>query len=124
MDPYRLGEMEERLARLIWENAPVRTGELTRLCEEAFSWKRTTTYTMLKRLCDRGLFANEGGTVVVRTTEADFRAAQGQRFLEETFGGSLPGFLAAFSRRQKLKEKDIAALKQLIDTYEEEPGDD
>lgn len=119
MEKYKLGEMENKFAELIWEKAPVATGELTRLCETAFAWKRTTTYTMLKRLCDRGIFANEGGTVVVKISKEEFQGAQGEQFIQETFGGSLPLFLAAFSRRKKLGDKEIAALKKLIEECEE-----
>lgn len=119
MEQYKLGEMEQKFADLIWESAPISTGELTRLCETAFDWKRTTTYTMLKRLCDRGIFANEGGTVVVRTGREDFLGAKGEQFIEDTFGGSLPRFLTAFSRRRRLGDKEIAELKKLIEEYEE-----
>lgn len=123
MERYKLGEMEQRFAELIWENAPVGSGELARLCEKAFGWKRTTTYTMLKRLCERKIFANESGTVVSLMSKEEFQAAQGEQFIQETFGGSLPRFLAAFSRRKKLDEKEIAALRQIIDEYEEERHD-
>ena len=120
MEQYKLGEMEQKFANLIWENAPVATGELVKLCEKEFQWKRTTTYTMLKRLCDRDLFANEEGTVVVRTSREDFQGAQGEQFLEENFEGSLPRFLVAFSRRKKLNDREIQELKSLIEAYEEE----
>lgn len=120
MEQFKLGEMERKFADLIWEKAPVATGELTKLCEAAFDWKRTTTYTMLKRLCERGIFANEGGTVVIKIAREDFLGAQGEQFIEDTFGGSLPQFLAAFSRRRKLKDREIAELKKLIEDYEEE----
>lgn len=119
MEQYKLGEMEQKFAELIWENAPVTTGALTKLCETAFQWKRTTTYTMLKRLCDRGIFANDSGTVVVRISREEFQGAQGEQFIQETFGGSLPRFLAAFSRRKKLSEKEIESLKKLIEEYEQ-----
>ncbi len=120
MEKYKLGEMEEKFAELIWKHAPIRSGELVRLCEEEFSWKRTTTYTMLKRLCERGLFANEEGMVVVRMSREDFQAARGERFIEENFGGSLPLFLTAFTRRKRLDEKEIQMLRELIERYEEE----
>ena len=119
MEAYKLGEMEEKFAELIWEHAPIRSGELTKLCQKAFDWKRTTTYTMLKRLCERGLFANEDGLVVVRMKREDFQAVRGEQFIEENFEGSLPLFLAAFTRRKKLGEKEIQMLKELIDNYEE-----
>lgn len=120
MEPYKLGEMEERFAELIWEHAPVRSGELTRLCEAAFSWKRTTTYTMLKRLCDRGLFANENGMVTVRMSREDFQSARGEQFIRENFEDSLPLFVAAFAKKRRLREEEIRMLKSLIDAYEEE----
>ncbi len=120
MEQYKLGEMEQKFADLIWENAPIGSGELTKLCEKAFTWKRTTTYTMLKRLCDRKIFANDNGTVTTLMSREEFRAAQGEQFINETFDGSLPRFLAAFSRRKKLSDKEILELKRLIDTYEEE----
>lgn len=120
MEQYKLGEMEQKFADLIWENAPIGSGDLTRLCEKAFAWKRTTTYTMLKRLCDRKIFENDNGTVTALMTKEEFRAAQGEQFINETFDGSLPRFLAAFSRRKKLSDKEILELKKMIDTYEEE----
>ncbi|MBQ7924676.1 MAG: BlaI/MecI/CopY family transcriptional regulator [Lachnospiraceae bacterium] len=120
MEPYKLGEMEQKFAELIWEQAPIGSGELTKLCEEAFCWKRTTTYTMLKRLCDRDLFANEKGTVVVKMTREEFQGLQGEQFINEHYEGSLPRFLAAFSKRKKISETEIAQLKRLIEEYEEE----
>ena len=120
MEKYKLGEMEEKFAELIWEKAPIRTGELTKLCQQAFDWKRTTTYTMLKRLCERGLFANEDGVVVICMKREDFQAARGEQFIEENFGGSLPMFLAAFTRRKKLGEQEIQMLREMIDSYEED----
>ncbi len=122
MQQYKLGEMEQKFADMIWEKEPVASGELVKLCEKAFDWKRTTTYTMLKRLCERGLFANENSTVRACMTREEFQAAQGEQFLEEKFGGSLPIFLAAFARRRKLNGKEVAQLKKMIEEYEE--GDD
>lgn len=119
MEPYKLGEMEQKFAELIWENAPIATGELTRLCETAFEWKRTTTYTMLKRLCERNLFENDHGTVRVLMSKEEFESARGEQFLEEHFDGSLPKFLAAFSRRKKLSSREVEELKKLIEAYEE-----
>lgn len=123
MEQYKLGEMEQKFAELLWNNAPIRSGELTKLCEAEFGWKRTTTYTMLKRLCERKIFSNENGTVVVLITHEDFQAAQGEQFINENFNGSLPRFLVAFSRRKKLNDREIMELKKLIDGYEEEPDD-
>lgn len=123
MEPYKLGEMEQKFADLIWEHAPIASGELVKLCEQAFDWKRTTTYTMLKRLCLRNLFENVNGTVQVKTTREDFQAAQGEQFLMENFDGSLPRFLTAFSRRKKLSGHEVAELRKLIEEYEEDEAD-
>lgn len=119
MEPYKLGDMEQRFAELIWAHEPVSSRVLTELCAEAFAWKRTTTYTMLKRLCDRKIFENKGGTVAALMSRQQFQDAQGEQFLNETFGGSLPQFLAAFSRRNKLSTKEIDALQRLIDEHKE-----
>lgn len=124
MHPYKLGEMEQRFAELIWEREPVASGELVRLCGSAFDWKRTTTYTMLKRLCQRGIFVNDNGMVRACMTREEFQAARGEQFLKDNFGGSLPVFLAAFSSRRKLSEKEVAELKKMIEEYEEERDDD
>lgn len=120
MEQYKLGEMEQKFADLIWANEPISTRELTRLCEETFCWKRTTTYTMLKRLCQRQLFCNDSGTVRALISSSDFKAAQGEQFLNDTFGGSLPQFLTAFTRRKPLSAKEVADIQRLIDEYKEE----
>ena len=117
MEIYKLGEMEKRLADLIWANAPMTSKKLTELCADAFGWKRTTTYTMLKRLCDRGIFANENGTIIVLMSKEDFTLAQSQNFINETFDGSLPMFLTLFSKNKTMKKEDIDRLQQLIDSY-------
>lgn len=120
MEAYKLGEMEARFADLIWEHAPIRSCELTKLCESQFDWKRTTTYTMLKRLCERGMFENERGMVQVKMTKEEFQSGQGRTFIEEHFDGSLPLFLTAFSRKNKLSREDVEKLQQMIDSYWEE----
>ena len=121
MEKYKLGEMEQKFADLIWENEPISSRRLTELCEKAFSWKRTTTYTMLKRLCERAIFQNESGTVTSLMSKSELGAAQGEQFLTETFDGSLPRFLAAFTRRKKLSEKEIKEIQKLIDDHREVP---
>lgn len=109
-----------KLADLIWSNAPLTTRALVLKCEEAFEWKRTTTYTMLKRLCERGLFENDNGTVIVTLSKNDFMAAQGEQFVNETFSGSLPKFLAAFTRRKKLSQQEISEIEALIKAHKED----
>jgi len=119
MEKYKLGEMEQKFADIIWDKAPIKTRDLIGICSEEFDWKRTTTYTMLKRLCDRGIFKNENGTVIVLMVKEKFLAEKGEEFLEESFEGSLPRFLTAFIRRKKISEKDIGEIQQLIDEYRE-----
>lgn len=116
MTEYRLGEVESRFAEIIWTNAPMTSRRLAELAQEALNWKRTTTYTVLKRLCDRGLFLNDGGTVTVLVSREDFYAHQSEQFVQETFGGSLPAFVAAFGSRKKLSEGEIDELQKLIDS--------
>lgn len=119
METYKLGEMEERFAELIWKYAPISSGELTKLAEDAFGWKRTTTYTMLKRLCQRNIFENDHGMVKILMTKEEFDSAKGTQFVEENFEGSLPKFIAAFSRKNKLNKNEIEELKKLIESYKE-----
>lgn len=119
MEQYKLGEMEQRFADLIWANEPVSSRTLTELCEQEFEWKRTTTYTMLRRLCSRDIFANQGGTVVALMSKQQFHDAQGEQFINESYGGSLPQFLAAFTRRNRLSSHEITELQRLIDEHKE-----
>lgn len=115
MDDYKLGVVERRFADLIWDNEPISSGELVKLCEGDLSWKKSTTYTVLKKLCARGIFRNEQGTVTSLLSRQEFAARQSQQFVDETFHGSLPAFLAAFSRRKKLSDEEVTQLQQLID---------
>ncbi len=115
MPDYKLGEVESRFADLIWRNEPISSRQLAQLADAALGWKRTTAYTILKRLCDRGLFRNEGGTVTSCVSRQEFYAVQSEKFVEETFAGSLPAFLAAFGSRKPLSQKDIDELQKLID---------
>lgn len=118
MEQFKLGEMEQRFADMIWREAPIASGQLAKRCGDEFGWKRTTAYTMLKRLCDRKLFANENGMVTVLMTREEFQAAQGEQFINDVFDGSLPRFLAAFSQRKKMSPKEVEALKKKIDEME------
>lgn len=115
MEDYKLGAIESRFADLIWQHAPLPSGELVKLCQQELSWKKSTTYTVLKKLCDRGLFRNEHGTVSAVLSREEFQALQSERFVEETFDGSLPAFLAAFTSRKKLSPEEAAQLQRLID---------
>ena len=117
---YRMGAAEMRFAEIIWANAPLPSGELVRLSAELLGWKKSTTYTVLRRLCDKGLFLNEDGAVTVMVDKAGYEESQSRGFVAESFGGSLPAFLAAFTARKKLTEKEIRELQKLIDEAREE----
>lgn len=120
MENTKLGTIESKFADMIWQNEPISTASLVRLCEKELDWKRTTTYTVLKRLSERGLFKNEKGTVTSLISKSDFYSMKTESFVNETFGGSLPAFLAAFTSRKKLSKEDIAEIRKLIDGYGEE----
>lgn len=115
MEDYSLGIVESRFADIVWENAPLSTAELVKLCEQELEWKRTTTYTVLKKLSGRGIFENRNGTVVVLMTKEEFYGRQSQSYVERSFQGSLPGFLAAFTSRRKLSREEIQKLQQIIE---------
>jgi predicted transcriptional regulator len=119
MNKYKLGEMEQRFADLIWLHEPIGSRKLSEVCTEVFEWKRTTTYTMLKRLCDRGIFQNYNGMVSSLMSKNEFGALQGEQFIDASFNGSLPQFIAAFTHHKKLSKKEILEIQQLIDHHKE-----
>lgn len=120
MDSTKLGAVEARFADIVWDNAPLGSGELVKLCAEHLEWKKSTTYTVLKKLCDRGLFQNKDGIVTVRTSRQEFQALQSRRFVEETFGGSLPAFIAAFASRKEISPRDLADIRKMLDEFGKE----
>jgi predicted transcriptional regulator len=122
MDYYKLGEQETRFADLIWDNAPINSTELVRLAAEVMDWKKSTTYTMLRRLCERGIFKNENALVAAVLTRDEFFAGQSRRYVEETFGGSLPRFIASFIGGGRLSDKQAAELTRLINEHKEGSG--
>lgn len=115
MSELRMGAIESRFADLIWQNEPVSSPELVKLAAKELDWKKSTTYTVLKRLCERGIFQNQDGTVTSLISKQDFYAVQSEKFVEDTFSGSLPAFLAAFTTRKKLSDAEIRELQELID---------
>ena len=114
MEELRLGAVESKFADIIWNNEPIPSGELVKLCNQKLEWKKSTTYTMLKRLCERGIFKNENGVVSSILTKEEFGAAQSERIIEDTFDGSLPAFIAAFASRKKLSAKDVEEIQKMI----------
>lgn len=115
MAEYSLGEVEMKFATLIWDNEPISSGELAKISEKELDWKRSTTYTVLKRLCEKGIFQNLKGTVTSLVSFKEFRAKQSEKFVEEKFEGSLPSFVAAFCSRKKLSRDEIEELKNIIE---------
>ena len=119
MDDKKLGLVESRFADLIWSHEPLPSRELVKLCEIELNWKKPTTYTVLRRLCERGIFQNEGGLVTSLISREEFYALQSERFVEENFSGNLPSFLAAFTRRRSLSRAEIEEIRRMIDGFEE-----
>lgn len=119
MGDIKLAETEGRFAALVWEREPISSGELVQLCEKELNWKKSTTYTVLRRLCEKGILKNEDATVTSIVKREEYMALQSEQFVEETFDGSLPHFLAAFMSRKKLSKKQIEEIQHMIDTYEE-----
>ncbi len=120
MEELRLGMVEARFADIVWQNAPISTKELVKICEKELNWKRTTTYTVLKKLCERGLFMTENSEVGVLISKDDFYAMQSERFVEDTFSGSLPAFIAAFASRKRPTEKELDEIRQMLDSFGKE----
>lgn len=114
MKDMKLGVIESHFADIIWQNEPLPSGELVKLCEAELKWKKPTTYTVLRKLCERGIFQNIDGIVSSVISKDDFYAMQSEQFVNETFHGSLPAFLTAFTKRNKLSEEEILELEQLI----------
>ncbi len=119
MSELHLGAVESRFADIIWQNEPIVTTELVKLAEAEFGWKKTTTYTVLKRICEKKIFTNDNGRVTSLIPREEFYARQSERFVEDTFGGSLPAFLAAFTKRKALSQKEVDEIRRMIDSYKE-----
>lgn len=118
MAEIQLGMIEARFADMIWEREPVTSSELVKLAAEAFTWKRTTTHTVLKRLCEKGLFENNKGTVTSRISRSQFYSMQSRRFVENAFDGSLPAFIAAFTQNRRLTSEEADKIRKMIDEAE------
>ena len=119
MEEYKLGIVERKFAHIIWRNEPLTSRELVQLCRAQLDWKKSTTYTVLKKLCEKGLFQNQDGFVTSLITKDEYCARQSERFIEETFDGSLPAFLAAFTHRKNLSPAEIAQIRAMIDGFKE-----
>lgn len=115
MGEYQLGAAEEMFADLIWENEPIGSMDLVRLCEKQLGWKKSTTFTVLKRLSEKGFFKNENSIVTSLISKEELAELQGEKLVRERFDGSLPAFVAAFTRRKKLSKEEIAEIRRIIE---------
>ena len=109
-----LGVVETRFAEIIWKNEPIHSWELAKICAKELNWKRPTAYNVLRKLCEKGIFQNNDGIVSSRISRQDFYVIQGEQFLEESFDGSLPAFIAAFTARKKLSDAEVSEIMDLI----------
>ena len=123
MRDYELGTVQTEFAELIWAREPIGSGELVKLCSEKFEWKKSTTYTVLRKLCEKGIMKNEDGVVSSVVSREEFYAAKSGQFVDETFKGSLPAFIAAFASGKKLSRKEVDEIQQMIDDFREEVDD-
>ena len=117
MEERKLGPVELRFAALIWENAPISSGELVKLCARELEWKKSTTYTFIKKLCENGIFKNENAIVSSVLNKEEYHRAQGEAFVEKAYGGSLPRMIAAFIQSKKLNAAQIAEIEAMIEDY-------
>ena len=120
MKEMRMGESETRFAKIIWQNEPVTTKQMIKLCEQELGWKRTTTYTVLKNLCEKGIFQVQDSIVTSLVSRKEFFAAQSEKFVELSFDGSLPQFLVAFAERKALTQEEVDAIQQFINSFGED----
>ncbi|MBR1390773.1 MAG: BlaI/MecI/CopY family transcriptional regulator [Lachnospiraceae bacterium] len=119
MQEIQLGVIEAKFADMIWEHQPITSSELVKLSAVEFNWKRTTTHTVLRRLCDKGLFRNDKGMVHTVISRQDFYAGQSRKYVDEAFHGSLPAFIAAFTKYNSLTSEEAAEIRKMIDDAEE-----
>ena len=117
MGDFKLADAEKKFVELVWQSEPLLSGELVTLCEKELNWKKSTTYTVLRRLCQKGILQNEDSVVTSLINKMEYMARCSEEMLEETFDGSLPQFVAAFMSRKKLNKKQIEEIQSLIDNY-------
>ena len=115
MIDVQLGAVEARFADIIWQNEPLPSSELVKLCEGELGWKKSTTFTVLRRLCEKGIFQNEKGRVSSLISRDEFYSLQSERFVDETFAGSLPAFVAAFTKRRNISKEELDEVQRMID---------
>lgn len=124
METPKVFESEYRFCLILWENEPISSKELVKLCGKRLGWKPTTTYTVIKRLSERGVLKNENSVVTSLVSKDAIQAAEIDELVEKKFEGSLPAFVAAFTKHRKISEKEINAVQEMIDRYRRETEDD
>ena len=117
MKDIELGTVQERFADIVWANEPLGSGELVKLCEKELGWKKPTTYTVLRKLCEKGLLRNEDGVVTTLVSREDFYSAKSEQIIEDSYEGSLPAFIAAFTSRKKLSNAEVDEIQKMIDEF-------
>ena len=117
---FELGVVQERFADIVWAHEPIGSGELVKLCEKELNWKKSTTYTVLRKLCEKGLLQNEDGIVTSLISKESFYSAKSEQIIKESFEGSLPAFVAAFISRKNLTQKEADEIQRMIDTFRKE----
>ena len=117
MIDMELGVVQERFADIVWDNEPIASGDLVKICEKELEWKKSTTYTVLRKLCDKGLFKNDDGTVTSLISKEEFYSAKSKQIVEDSYSGSLPAFIAAFISNKKLTAKEADEIQKMIDEF-------
>ena len=120
MPDIELGAVQERFADIVWEHEPIGSGELVKLCERELSWKKPTTYTVLRKLCEKGVLKNDGGVVTSLISREAFYSAKSEQIVEDSFRGSLPAFVAAFISRRELTAGEAEEIQKMIDAFKRE----
>lgn len=123
MKEIELGAVQERFADIVWTNEPVGSGELVKICEKELNWKKPTTYTVLRKLCEKGILQNKDGIVTSLISKEDFYSAKTEQIIEDSFSGSLPAFVAAFISKKKLSKEEADEIQQMIDAFKQEAGE-
>ena len=120
MKGIELAAVQERFADIVWANEPISSGDLVKVCEKELSWKKPTTYTVLRKLCEKGLLQNVDGIVSSRISKEEFYSAKSEKIIEDSYEGSLPAFIAAFTSHKKLSKKEVDEIQKMIDAFKKE----
>lgn len=117
MGDIELAAVQERFADIVWANEPISSGDLVRVCEKELNWKKPTTYTVLRKLCEKGLLKNEGGVVSSLMSREEFYSKKSEQIIDDSYNGSLPAFIAAFTSHKKLSKKEVDEIQRMIDGF-------